>query len=405
MPDFLTMDEFDFKNKTALVRVDFNSPIDPVTKEITDDTRIRSHAETIKELMDKKAKVVILAHQGRKGDPDYSTLERHAKALGKILNKSVGYVNAVYGEKAKKAIKELKPGEVLVLENVREFPGETKERTPEEHSKSELVTNLAPLADVYVSDGFAVAHRSHASVVGFSTVLPCVAGRVMERELRALDKVKKAEERPCVYVLGGAKAEDAAAVCDYVLGHDTADHVLTGGVIGNLFLYARGVDVGKPNAEYLEKRGFNQYAPKIRELFKEYEGKILTPVDFGVDAGGKREDVELKDLPTEYSMFDIGPKTVAEYRPYLTRAKIIVLSGPMGVYEREEFILGTDGVFKAVARSKAFSVAGGGNTIEALEKLGLTEKISYISTGGGALMEFLTGKTLPGVKALERRST
>lgn len=404
MVGFLTIDDFSFKNKTALVRVDFNSPLDPKTKKITDDTRIRMHAQTIKELMDKGAKVVILAHQGRPGDPDFSTLEQHSSILSKILGKPVGYVNDLFGDKAKASIKNLKPGEVLVLENVRTFPGETEKKTPEEFARSDFVKNLAPLADVYVGDGFAVAHRAQASVVGFPYILPSVAGRVMERELKALDRAKRAEEKPCIYVMGGAKADDSASISSYVLSQGTADYVLTGGVIGHLFLHAKGVNLGDVNTNYLEKNQFLQYVPKIQELFKKFSGKILTPEDFGIDINGKRKDITIKDLPTKYPIYDIGPKTVENYAKLLKKAKIVVLSGPMGVYEKEEFMLGTKGVFETISKSKAFSVAGGGNTIEAIEKLGLTEKISYISTGGGALMEFLTGKTLPGVLALEKAS-
>jgi phosphoglycerate kinase len=176
--------------------------------------------------------------------------------------------------------------------------------------------------------------------------------------------------------------------------------VLTGGVIGQLFLYATNINIGEPNVKYLEDKKFLGYVPNIKELFKKFNGKILTPMDFAVDVNGKRKEITLNDLPTNYSMFDIGPKTVKDYSDLLKDAKIIVISGPMGVYERDEFMAGTKGVFEAVAYSKAFSVAGGGNTIEAIDKLGLTNKISYISTGGGALMEFLTGKTLPGVEAL-----
>ncbi|MCW4038065.1 MAG: phosphoglycerate kinase [Candidatus Bathyarchaeota archaeon] len=403
MVDFLTLDEFDFTNKTALVRVDFNSPLNGDTQEITDDTRIRRHAETIKELMEKKARVVILAHQGRLGGPDYSTLEKHAERLRDILKQPVGYVDDVFGEKAQQAIRALKPGDALVLNNVRGFPGETAKKTPEEHAKSELVTNLAPLADVYVGDGFAVAHRSQASVVGFSGVLPCVAGRIMERELRALGKVRRGEEKPCIYVLGGAKAEDGAAVCEYVLGHGTADYVLAGGVIGHLFLHAKGVALGEATVDYLKSKNFLQYVPTIQNLLTKYPDEIQMPVDFGVDVEGKREDIGVQDLPTAHSILDIGSKTVAAFSHLLEKAKIIVLSGPMGVYERDEFMLGTKGVFENVAKSTAFSVTGGGNTIEALEKLGLTDDISYISTGGGALMEYLIGKTLPGVQALRKK--
>ncbi|RLI51488.1 phosphoglycerate kinase [Candidatus Bathyarchaeota archaeon] len=403
MINLITMDDFDFENKTVIIRVDFNSPLDSETKIITDDTRIRRHAKTIKELMDKGGKVVIIAHQGRPGSHDFSTLQQHSIVLSKILGKSVRYVSDIFGEAAKSEIKNLKRGNALLIENVRMFLGEMKKLTADEHAKSELVKNLAPLADVYVNDGFAVAHRAHASIVGFPTVLPNVVGRVLERELKVLDKVKKAEDKPCIYVMGGAKADDAAAISDYVLGHGTADYVLTGGVIGQLFLFAQGVDIGDINVRFLEKKKFVQYIPKIKELFKKYNGKILLPEDFGIDVNGKRKDITLGDLPTQYSMFDIGLKTVKKYTELLKTAKIIVLSGPMGVYERKEFILGTKRIFEVIANSDVFSVVGGGNTLEAVKKLGLSEKISYISTGGGALMEFLTGKILPGVKALEKQ--
>jgi phosphoglycerate kinase len=304
------------------------------------------------------------------GAPDFSTLQRHTEILGKILGKPVNYVNDIFGDKAKAAINKLKQGEVLVLENVRMFPGERAKLTPEEHAKSDLVKNLAPLIDVYVGDAFAVSHRAHASIVGFPTVIPAVAGRVMEKELKILNKVKKAEEEPCIFVMGGAKADDAEAVSNYVLSHGIADYVLTGGVTGHLFLHAQGVNIGDINVKFLEKNNFLQYVPKIQELFKKYNGKVLMPSDFGIDVDGHRKDITLKDLPSQYSIFDIGPKTVDKYTKFLNKAKIIVLSGPMGVYEREEFVLGTKGIFEAVASSDAFSVAGGGNTIgvEVLEK-------------------------------------
>jgi len=402
MAKFLTMDDFNYKDKVVLLRVDFNSPIDPNTKKILDDTRIRSHSETIAELSKKGAKVVILAHQGRPGDPDYSSLENHAKALSKILNKPVNYVDDIYGEKAKKAIEALKPSEILVLKNVRDYPEETKSKSPEEHAKSELVQKLAPLANFFVNDAFAAAHRGHASIVGFTVVLPTAAGRVMERELKALEKVTTARETPCLYILGGAKADDSAAITEYVLSKGTADNVLTGGVIGHLFLYAKGYDIGEKNRKYLEEKGFTTIIPKIQDLFKRFDGKIVLPDDLAVEVDGKRREIDVSELPTNYSIYDIGSKTIEKYASIIKEAKAIVLNGPMGVYENKEFLKGTKGVFEAIAESKAFSVAGGGHTIGALDELGLQKRISYVSTGGGALMEYLTGKTLPGVEALEK---
>ncbi|MFQ6075571.1 MAG: phosphoglycerate kinase [Candidatus Bathyarchaeia archaeon] len=402
MNPFLTMDDFDFKDKTVLVRVDFNSPLDPETKRILDDTRIRRHARTLEELSEKGAKVVVMAHQGRPGSPDFSTLEQHAQVLAEILGKRVEYVDDIFGDKAKDAIRGLRSGEILILENVRAWKDERAKKKAEEHAESDLVQNLAPLADIYINDAFAAAHRAHASLVGFTPVLPSAAGRVMERELDALGRVARAEERPCVYVLGGAKADDAAAITDYVLTKGTADYVLTGGVIANLFLHAAGHNLGDRNIKYLEKEELIQFVPKIQELLKRFDGKILLPEDLAVEAEGRREEIALKDLPTEHPIYDIGSETIKAYSRLLMKAKIVVLNGPVGVYENDEFLAGTDGVFGAVARKDVFSVAGGGHTVSAIEKLGLTEKFSYISTGGGALMRFLMGKVLPCVEALER---
>jgi phosphoglycerate kinase len=403
MQKFLTMDDFQFKGKTALVRVDFNSPIDPNTKKVLDDTRIRAHGETtIKELAEKGAKVVVLAHQGRPGDPDFTPLKQHAELLSKVLNKPVKYVDDIYGEKAQKAIKALKNGEILVLGNVRNFPDEQKKGTPEEHAKTEFVRKLAPLADVFVSDAFAAAHRAHVSIVGFTAVLPSVAGRIMERELKALGRVLHSPEKPCVYILGGAKADDSLKISQYVLKNKIADHVLTGGVVGHLFLAAKGVNLGKANMDFLEKKELMLFVPGIKELIATYPGKVEVPVDLAVDEGGKRKEIAVANLPTDYSIYDIGANTIKRYSEIIGKAKSIVISGPMGVYENKEFLKGTKSVFEAVTSSKAFSLAGGGHTIAALEELGLAKKMGYVSTAGGALIEFLMGEQLPGVVALEK---
>ena len=406
MPKILTIDDFDFKGKTALVRVDFNSPVDPETKKVLDDTRIKAHGETtIKELAKKGAKVVILAHQGRPGDPDFTPLKQHAQILGKILGKPVKYVDDVFGEKAQKAIKELKNGEILVLENVRTFPDEQKKGTPEDHAKTEFVKKLAPLADVFVSDAFAAAHRAHVSIVGFTAVLPSVAGRIMERELKALGRVLQAPEKPCIYILGGAKADDSLKISQYVLKNKIADHVLTGGVTGHLFLAAKGVDLGKSNMEFLEKKELMGLMSGIKDLMKAYPGKVEVPVDLAVDVKGKRKEIPATDLPTDYPIYDIGEKTVKKYSDLVCGAKSIVISGPMGVFENKEFAKGTKKLFEAIASSKAFSLVGGGHTIAAVEELGLAKKMGYVSTAGGALIEFLMGEQLPGVVALEKAAS
>jgi phosphoglycerate kinase len=406
MAKYLTLDDVKVKDKVVLVRVDFNSEVDPATKKVASDVRIRAHAETtIKELVEKGAKVVILAHQGRKGDPDFIPLKQHAEILSKVLGKPVQYVDDVFGEKAKKAIKNLKSGEILVLDNVRTFAGETKEGTPTEHAKTELVQNLAPLADLFVNDAFAAAHRAHVSIIGFTAKLPSVAGRIMERELKSLSRILEKPEKPCLFILGGAKADDSLEISKYVLSNNIADYVLTGGVVSQVFLVAKGCDLGKGNMAFLEKKELMPLVPGIKELMHKYPKKIMVPEDLGLDVNGKRKEITVDKLPTEHSIFDIGAKTIESYGKLISAAKSIVFSGPMGVYENKEFAVGTKKVFEEIANSKAFSLAGGGHTISALQEFGLSGKISYVSTAGGALIEFLMGKKLPGVVALETATT
>jgi len=403
MATYLTLDDVKVKDKVVLVRVDFNSPVDPKSKRVLDDARIRAHGETtIKELAEKGAKVVILAHQGRKGDPDFIPLKQHAEILGKVLGKPVKYLDDVFGEKAKNAIKNLRNGEILALENVRTWANETKEGTPEAHAETELVKNLAPLADLFVNDAFAAAHRAHVSIIGFTAVLQSAAGRIMERELKSLSKVLESPEKPCVFILGGAKADDSLEISKYVLNNGIADYVLTGGVVGHVFLAARGIDLGKTNMDFLQKKELMSLVPGIKELMQKYPDKIKTPKDIAVETNGKRKEVSVEELPTDYPIFDVGAKTVDGYANLIRNAKSIVVSGPMGVFENSEFVYGTKRIFEEIATSKAFSLAGGGHTIAALQELGLSNKISYISTAGGALIEFLMGKKLPGVLALEK---
>lgn len=402
MAKYQILDDVNVKGKVVLVRVDFNSEINPATQKVTSDVRIRAHAEsTIKELSEKGAKVVILAHQGRRGDPDFTSLKEHAEILGKILNTHIQFVDDVYGEKAKIAVKNLISGQILVLDNVRSFAQETKEGTPEQHAKTDLVQNLAPLADLFVNDAFAAAHRAHVSMVGFTAVLPSAAGRVMERELVSLSKALEKPEHPCVYVMGGGKADDALEISKYVLTNNIADYVLTGGVVGQMFLSAKGYNLGKPTKDLIVKKDLAGFIPGLKILLKQYSDKIIVPSDLAVIIDEKRKEIHVDDLPVEYPIFDIGSKTAEIYGKFIALAKSVVVSGPMGVYENKKFAIGTKKVFTSVADSCAFSLAGGGHTISALQGFGLSSKISYISTAGGALAEFLMGKKLPGVVALE----
>ncbi len=398
---FKTMDDFDFANKTAIVRVDFNSTVDPSTKRLLDDERIRLHSGTIKELAQRGARVVVLAHQGRLGDPDYTTLEHHSMRLSEILGQRVGYVDDVVGERAVNAIKALGPSEILVLENVRSLREETAKKTIEEQSKTTLVKTLAPLADVFVFDAFAAAHRAHASIVGFTVVMPTVLGRVMERELKALERIRSVEHRPIIYILGGSKVKEGVEIVEYVLSNDRADRILTGGLVAQLFLVARGLDTGFLNRKALSDKGLLELVPRAKSILDRFDGKVLLPVDFAVNVDGRRKEIQMINLPTDYEIWDIGERTMVVYENVLKTAKAVMMHGPMGVYEVEPFLEGTAKVFQAAVLSQAFTVAGGGHTIAALSRLGLYDKVSYISSGGGALLESLMGKKLPALEAME----
>lgn len=402
MPRFLTLDDVDVEGKTVLLRVDLNSPIEAGTGRPLDATKFARHAETIRELVSRGARVVVMTHQGRRGGPDFTTLHQHAKELSRVLGMEVKYVDDLFGSKAKEAIASLRRGEVLLLENVRVWEGEAVDRPPEEHAKSPLVKELAPLADLFVNDAFATAHRSHASLVGFAAVLPSAAGRVMEKELRAVERVFEEPKHPSIYVIGGAKVDDAAKACRNLLGRGVADAVLTGGVAAMLMAAARGVDLGPSNMRLLEEKGYRKLAKEAEEVISRHGEGVRVPQDFAVEgASGERLEVPLEGFPRSERIMDIGSEAMLSYGAEVLKAKTVVMSGPMGVYERPKFATGTAYVLTCMAASRAYSLIGGGHTVAAAEMFRVSDRLSYVSTGGGALVALLMGEELPAVRALE----
>jgi len=382
-----TLDDVDVEEKVILTRVDINSPLDPESLDILDISRIKRIIPTLNEL--KNGKVVLLAHQGRPGSWDFTGLEKHARAISNELGREVAFIDDIYGEKAKKAIKNLKKGEIILLDNVRKFEGEREKKSPEEHALSPLVKNLAPLADIFVNDAFAAAHRSHCSLVGFIPVLPSYAGRLLEMEVKTLTKIMEMPERPCIFIFGGAKYSNAIKVIKNLLERKIADKVLLGGVPGNAFLKVKGanisMDVG--NDEMVE----------IKKILEKFGDKILLPVDFVV---GSNETKEVSSLTADDKIGDIGDETISLFAKEIKKASTVFISGPMGIFEKKDFERGTKDLLKIIAETDAFSVIGGGHTVAAANKFGVADKISYISTGGGSLERFLMGKTLPVIEAL-----
>lgn len=404
---FCTMEDFKMEGKTVFLRVDINCPLDRNTLQIKDSTRIEACLPTVMELSDRKAKVVILAHQGRKGEWDFASLKQHFGILrGLLPERNVKFVEDTFGNAAKNAIGSLRDGEILLLENVRSFDGEQKEKTPQEHASSALVQELAPLADIFINDAFAAAHRSQCSMVGFTPIIPSAAGRLMEAELANSSRLVQNPKRPAIFVFGGAKFADSIKFIEHLLSKGLADKIILIGLTGLAFLKAAGIDVGTATFEVIERcRGDEQadFYERAARLLSEYREKIMMPTDVAVDASGKRKEINVSELPSGFPICDIGQDFVGRCEKEIAGASTIFISGPAGLFENPEFAWGTNRLLEAIAKNTtSFSFAGGGHTSAALRNLGLLGKFSYVSTGGGALETFMTGGRLPAVEALER---
>ncbi|MCJ7444641.1 MAG: phosphoglycerate kinase [Methanotrichaceae archaeon] len=397
MKDYLTLDDVVLDNNRVLVRVDFNSPMDP-NGSILDDVRIKSHLDTLQVLEDNR--VVLMAHQSRAGKKDFTTLEAHAKLATKILRRELTYVDDIFGSHAREAIRALKPGEMLLLENTRFYSEESINRSPAEHAKTHMVKLLAPLFDIFVNDAFAVSHRSHCSVVGFTEVLPSVAGILMDREITALDKGLNGNEHPTVFALGGTKADDSIKVMQNILKRGGADKILLSGVVATVFIMAAGSNVGEANRTFVANQEYLEQVPIAKKLLGEYPDKIVLPIDVAVNKGGERVEVKINEMPSDLPIADIGLETTAEYSKILRNAKVAVLNGPTGIFEQEKFKFGTVELLKA-AMSSCYSIAGGGHTVAAIDLLGLKSKFSHVSMGGGASITYLSGEPMPGIEALK----
>ena len=399
--NFNTIDDFDLEDKTVLVRIDVNAPVDPGTGIILDDTRLKLHANTIRELAKKGARVVILAHQSRPGKNDFTTLSQHADALSDILNMRVKYVDSIFSTSAKQAIKDLKDHEILLLENVRFFSEESLSRSPEEQANTMLVKELSPLIDYFVNDAFAAAHRSQASLVGFTVNTPSAAGRVMEKELTVIQDALDNVQHPCVFLLGGMKPDDSIDVMENVLSNGTADSILTTGIVANIVLWAAGVDIGQVNRDFIASRGYEDMVDKSKDLLERFGDKIKYPIDIAIDGDGERVDIDSGEIPNE-SIFDIGVKTIDFYANEIRNAKTIFANGPAGVFEDPKFAMGTEDLVNAIANSNGFSLIGGGHIAAATAGLGCEDLMSHVSSGGGACISMLAGKKLAAVEALKK---
>ena len=387
-----TVRDIDLKEKKVLVRCDFNVPMDE-KRNITDNTRIIAALPTIKYLIDNNCAIILCSHLGRpKGEfkPEFS-LKPVAEELSKQLNKNVIMANDVIGEDAKTKAKNLQPGEIMLLENVR-FHREETDNSPE------FAKELASMAEIYVSDAFGAVHRAHASTAGVAEYLPAVAGFLIEKELEFLGKAVTNPERPFIAILGGSKVSDKIGVIDNLL--EKVDTLMIGGGMAYTFFKAQGYNVGNSICE-IDKIDLAKEAMKKA---KEKGVKLMLPIDTKLgkefDANTESKTVDCTGIPDGWEGLDIGEKTIKLFEEELKNAKTVVWNGPLGVFEFEKFAKGTNEIAKILSETDATTIIGGGDSAAAVKKLGLANKMTHVSTGGGASLEFLEGKKLPGIEAL-----
>jgi phosphoglycerate kinase len=391
----LTLEDLDLDGKTVFLRVDINTPVHPDTGRLIEQSRLEEAALTLRDLG--KSKVVLASHQGRVGRDDYISLAPHARALGAIMGAKVDFVPDVFGPAALQAIDSLSEGGILVLDNLRFTAEENVEFKPGEAEKTILVSRLNDHIDACVLDAFSTAHRSSPTIVGFSGLVPTCAGRTVARELRMLDRIVSVEKAPFVTVLGGAKVNDRLDAIDALIANNRADKVLLCGVVGMLFLKAAGKYSREPLVD-----GEQKLLVKARQLLDEDPERFAMPVDVAIKVDGGRKEVAVADIPPGSQVLDIGTKTVERYERFIKGAGTVFMSGPPGAFEWDEFSYGTQSLLRAMGSSMGTTIISGGHLSSALKKYGIHDTIDHISTAGGALVQYLAGKRLPLIDALER---
>jgi len=402
------MDDVDLSRKKVLLRVDINVPIEPKSKEILNEWRIKRHALTVKELLDRNCSITIIAHQGRPGDEDFVSLEKHAKVLEKYISCSVNFIDDVLGEKAIKSIQAAKEGDVILLDNIRKVPEEMKKGKPEEHANTDLVKVLSKHFDYFIQDAFGAAHRPYPSIIGFPYVMPSMAGKIMVEEILSLNNVIQASGVKTL-VVGGSKYPDVIKVIEKSLKSKLINNIITGGLVAELFLLAKGYNIGEENVKVLIKKAkgeekFKSLLAKAQEILDKVEKtsdiNLFLPVDFAIDKNGERVEVPINQVSGIIK--DIGSSTVEKYSKIILESDFVVMKGTMGVIENELFRFGTYKLVEAMIKSKAKVIIGGGHATffgNMLEKGG--KKDYYLSTGGGAMLLFIAGERLPALKALD----
>ena len=403
MARVLTLDNVNVEGKTVIVRVDINSPMAPATNTFLDDTRIKAIIPTLNRLS--KAKVIILAHQSRPGKDDFTITLGHSRELGRLLGRQIKWVDDIYGSKAMDAIEQLQDGQILMLNNVRMDEQEISVRGDfSTLSKTKMVQALSGIADIFVNDAFACAHRSTASITGFTHEIPCVAGELMGHEIRMIDSALENPQRPCLAILGGIKVDDSVTVADNMLRQGIADDIWVTGGVANMMVELSGVEIGDLNHNFLVNELGDNYHSTVetaKSLLADFPDKIHLPVDLAANIEDNRVDLLIDDLPVEAPLIDLGIQSTIAVSTAIKSAGTIILNGPAGVFELPDFSLGTIEILNACAETDGYAVMGGGHTATLVMKYDLASKMGHVSTGGGASLDYIAGRTLPGIASLE----
>tara|TARA_B100000900_G_scaffold199162_2_gene168889 strand:+ start:3208 stop:4479 length:1272 start_codon:yes stop_codon:yes gene_type:complete len=405
--DVLTLDDVRLGGKVVLYRVDVNSPLEPSSGAFLDDSRLRAIVPTLRTLQN--SKVIIIGHQSRPGKIDFTNMKQHADRISRLIGKNVKFIPDICGEKALSSIKEMKVGEIIFLDNIRMHDDENsmKKSSLEETAKSEIVIKLSSVIDVYVTDAFAASHRNSPSLTGFFDSVPCIAGHLMSKEIDNLQIAVSDPPRPYIAILGGTKCDDSLKVAKNLIDKGIIDKIPVVGVVGNMMLWASGVDIGEGNKLFIENAlgdAFEETWNMAEFLYNNHKEFFLLPSDVAVEIDGNRVAMNVSELPTKFPIYDIGITTLQEIRPLMMNAGCILWNGPASYFELTGFAFGTIEILNMCTESPAVTIVGGGHTSSLVSNRGVVELVTHNSTGGGACLTMLSGGSMPVVESLEKSS-
>ncbi len=408
MGSVLTLADAGLAGKRVLLRVDVNSPLDPMTKDFLDDSRLRGILPTLRRLA--SARVIILAHQSRPGKVDFTNMYAHSDLLSRLLGRPITFVPDVCGELAQDSIRNMRQGDMLFLDNVRGHEDEMGMKKAEfsELHESEIVQNLAPLVDAYVCDAFAAAHRNSPTLSGFGKSLPCFAGELMAKEVKALKMAVESPPKPYTAVLGGVKCDDSLDIANNLCERGVADTIVPVGAVGNLMLWADGKDIGEGNKAFLRKElgdAFDSTWDLANSLLNNHREQLLLPIDVAAEIDGKRVDLAVEQLPPAGPLFDIGLQTCMQIRKHIVNAGCVLWNGPAGLFEKDPFAFGTIEILNQCCESNGFVIIGGGHTSTLVNERKVGHLVGHNSTGGGACLTMLAGRRMPVIEALEESAS